>query len=102
MARSYLICTGQGSFYMRLKFTGKPLLVKGRSGPLYQEKFYMRSKFRCKSVSQLCLGIFMGNFLHHLHLDIGDGVKSSHIDNTSLLASFYMSKLLNWCNTQVV
>ena len=44
---------------MRLKFTGKTLLVKNRNGPLYQEKFYVRSKFRCKSVSQLCLGIFM-------------------------------------------
>ena len=41
---------------MRFKFTGKPLLVKNRNGSLYQEKFYVRSKFRCKSVSQLCIG----------------------------------------------
>ena len=32
--------------------------------------------------------------LTYCHLDSGDGVKSSHIDN-ALLASFYMSKLLN-------
>ena len=71
----FLLSVYQGSFYVRLKFTGKPLLVKNRNGPLYQEKFYVRSKFRCKSVSQLCLGIFMGNFyMHHLHLDSGDGV----------------------------
>ena len=36
-----------------------------------------------------------GEFLHHLHPESGDGVKSSHIHNKSLLASFYMSKLLN-------
>ena len=71
----FLLSVYQGSFYVRLKFTGKPLLVKNRNGPLYQEKFYVRSNFRCKSVSQLCLGIFMGNFyMHHLHLDSGDGV----------------------------
>ena len=85
MAR-FLLSVYQGSFYVRLKFTGKPLLVKSRSEPLYQEKFYVRSKFRCKS---------HGEFLHHLHRDSGDGVKSSYIDNASLLASFYMSKLLN-------
>ena len=58
----FLLSLYQGSFYVRLKFTGKLLLVKNRSGPHYQENFYVRSKFRCKSVSQLCLGIFMGNF----------------------------------------
>ena len=34
---------------MRLKFTGKSLLVKNRNG-FYQERFYVWSKFRCKSV----------------------------------------------------
>ena len=85
----FLLSVYQGRFYVRLKFTGKPLLVKNRNG-FYQERFYMRSKFRCKSV---------------VHRDIhgellpsgfsGYGVKSSHTDNTSLLASFYMSKHFN-------
>jgi len=30
------------------KFTGKTLLVKKRNGSLYQEKFYVRSKFTGK------------------------------------------------------
>ena len=58
----FLLSLYQGRFYVRLKFTGKPLLVKSRNRPLYQERFYVRSKFRRKSISQLCVGIFMGNF----------------------------------------
>ena len=53
----FLFSLYQGKFYVRLKFTGKPLLVKSRNRPLYQERFYVRSKFRRKSISQLCVGI---------------------------------------------
>ena len=42
--------------------------------------FNMRSKLRCKSISQLCVGIFMGNVYTTLHPNNGDGVKSSHTD----------------------
>ena len=79
---------------MRVKFTGKPLLDINRGGSLYQERFYVRSKFRCKCFSVVHRDI-QGEFLHQLHLDNGDSVKSCHTDNASLLASFYTSELLN-------